>query len=154
MKYIHLKASLVLAASVFISSCNKNTPEPPPLVTTVNLTASLNGANEVPANSSAATGTATASYDKVSKVLTLTVAYSGMVANNMHIHKGPAGVSGSVIFPLGSNPYSSPMTFTTASLTLGQEDSLMNKLYYVNIHSALPGGYPAGEIRGQLLVQP
>lgn len=105
----------------------------------------------MPANTSAATGTASASYDRVSKVLTLTVSYSGVAANNMHIHKGPAGIAGNVIFPLGRNPYSSPMTFTTPSLTLGQEDSLMNKLYYVNIHSVT---FPAGEIRGQLVVNP
>jgi hypothetical protein len=152
MKFIHLKTSLFLAASVFIFSCNKDTLAPPTLDTTVNLTATLNGANEVPANSSTATGTATALYDKSSKVLTLTVSYSGMTATNMHIHKGPAGVSGNVIFPLGARPYSSATTYTTPALTLGQEDSLMNKLYYVNIHSAAP--YQAGEIRGQLVVNP
>ncbi len=149
MKFIHLKASLFLATSLFIYSCDKNTPEPPPLGTVVGLTAALNGANEVPANTSAATGTATGSYDKVSKVITLTVSYAGVAANNMHIHKGPAGVAGGVIFPLGRAPYTSPMTFTTPSLSVAQEDSLMNKLYYVNVHSAT---FPAGEIRGQLVV--
>ncbi len=140
-----------MAASLLIFSCDKNTPEPPPLRTTVELTAALNGANEVPANTSVATGTATASYDKSSKVLTLTVSYSGVAANNMHIHKGSAGIAGNVIFPLGARPYSSPATYTIPPLTLGQEDSLMNKLYYVNIHSV---AFPAGEIRGQLVVTP
>jgi hypothetical protein len=68
----------------------------------------------------------------------------------MHIHKGPAGVSGSVLFPIGPSPYSSPMAFTSPALSTGQEDSLMNNLYYVNIHSATFGG---GEIRGQIIKQ-
>lgn len=34
-----------MAASLLIFSCDKNTPEPPPLGTTVELTAALNGAN-------------------------------------------------------------------------------------------------------------
>jgi hypothetical protein len=68
----------------------------------------------------------------------------------MHIHKGPAGTPGGVLFGLGVAPFSSPVNFASQALTVGQEDSLLNNLYYLNIHSA---AFPGGEIRGQIMKQ-
>ena len=45
---------------------------------TVPFTATLNGASEVPANTTAGKGTATASLDTATKVLTYSVEYSGL----------------------------------------------------------------------------
>jgi hypothetical protein len=118
----------------------------PPPVTTTTFNATLNGSSEVPANSSTATGTATASFNNSTKILTVSVTYSGLTATNGHIHKGAVGVSGDVIFPFSS--FTSPISYTSMALTNEQEADLMSNLYYVNIHSA---AFPAGEIRGQLI---
>ena len=149
MKLISL-TSYVLVFGIFIS-CNKETDtvvDPP--VTVVNFTSTINGASEVPTNTSTANGSATAKFDKTTKILTLTMTYGGLTATNMHIHKGPVGVSGAVLYGISSSPFTSPVNYTSPALSAGQEDSLMNNLYYLNIHSA---AFPAGEIRGQLLKQ-
>ncbi len=141
--------SVLLLAVFFVISCKKKTEEVP-VVTTVNFAATINGANEVPTNASTATGAMTGSFDKVSKILTLSFTYTGLTATNMHIHKGAAGVSGGVLFGLSSAPFSSPVAYTSPALSPGQEDSLMTNLYYINIHSAT---FPGGEIRGQITKQ-
>lgn len=149
MKHYILKPTLfLLFIAIAVVSCKKD--DPAPASNTVNFAAALNGANEVPSNTSTATGSATASFDKTTKILTLNMTYTGVTATNMHIHKGPAGVAGGVLYGLGSAPFSSPVSHTSAAFTTAQEDSLMNNLYYINIHSA---AFPAGEIRGQLIKQ-
>lgn len=110
-------------------------------------TATLTGAAEVPANASTATGAATLTYNKETKIFTVVVTFSGLTPNNGHIHKGAAGVSGPVIYPFtGVN--TSPINYTSAALTADQEADLIGALYYVNLHTT---AFAAGEIRGQLL---
>jgi CHRD domain len=153
MKIIYLNVCLALGISLLVISCKKDADLAPtslPGSSVTNITAALKGSNEVPANTSAATGFVNGTFDNKTKVLSVTVTFSGMNANNMHIHKGGAGVSGPVIFPIaGTAPstYSSPTTYTSQPFTAGQEDSLMRSLYYVNVHSTT---FPGGEIRGQL----
>lgn len=134
--------------SFSILSCSeKDDPAPPnPNVTFL---ATINGASEVPANASTATGNATVNFNKDTKILTLTVNYTGLTVTNAHIHKAAIGVSGGVIFPIIA-PYSSPLSLTTVALTADQETDLNANLYYVNLHTA---AYPGGEIRGQLIKQ-
>ena len=110
--------------------------------------ATLNGASEVPANSSTATGTANLVYNNSSKTFNITVTYTGMTATNAHIHKGAVGVSGPPVFPFTS--FSSPIYFTSTTLDATQIIDLGSNLYYVNLHST---AYPDGEIRGQLIKQ-
>lgn len=136
---------LFALALIFLTSCKKKN------ISTENFyvafKATINGANEAPANGSAATGTATASYNKNTKVLLVNVIYTGLTATQAHIHKGALGVSGGVIFPFAT--IASPIN---ASFTLdaAQEADLLANLYYVNIHST---AFINGEIRGQLLRQ-
>jgi hypothetical protein len=146
---MHLKSSVIAAFALvaIVSSCDKDDPAPTP-DPNVAFAATINGASEVPANSSTATGSATATFNKDTKILTLDMTYTGLTATNMHIHKGPAGVSGGVLYGISSAPFSSPVRYVSPAFTAGQEDSLMNNLYYLNIHSAL---FPGGEIRGQIL---
>jgi hypothetical protein len=143
------KLVFCLGFVLFAISCKKE-PDVAPVFpadsSIVNFSAFLNGRNEVPANVSTNTGVGIATYDKANKLLSLSVVYSGFTAVDMHIHRAPAGVNGGVLFPLGPNPWKSPVAFTRV-LTTNQEDSLMRGLYYINIHSAT---YPGGEIRGQL----
>lgn len=146
---MHLKSSVIGAfiLAAVISSCDKD-DQAPASNPNVDFVATINGASEVPANASTATGSATASFNKDTKILTLDMTYTGLTATNMHIHKGPAGVSGGVLYGISSAPFASPVHYMSPALTANQEDSLMNNLYYLNIHSV---AFPGGEIRGQLL---
>jgi hypothetical protein len=110
--------------------------------------ATLNGASEVPANSSTATGNATLNYNDDTNIMTMTVTYSGLTVTDAHIHKGAVGVDGDVVFPLVVT--ASPINYTSPALNATQEADLKAGMYYVNLHTA---ANPGGEIRGQLLPQ-
>lgn len=108
----------------------------------------MSGANEVPPNKSAATGSAEAWLDKDTRMLKWKVSYSGLTgpASAGHIH-GPAlaGANAGVLIPFASP--SSPIE-GQASLTAQQMTDLMAGKMYVNIHTK---ANPGGEIRAQLL---
>ncbi len=148
---LNMLTSYVLIFGTFVSCTKDEDPiVVPPPATIINFTSTINGASEVPTNASTANGSATAKFDKATKILTLNMTYGGLTATNMHIHKAPAGVSGGVLFGIGTSPYSYNINYTSPALPAGQEDSLMNNLDYLNIHTA---AFPAGEIRGQLIKQ-
>ncbi|MBK9256961.1 MAG: CHRD domain-containing protein [Saprospiraceae bacterium] len=110
--------------------------------------ATLNGTSEVPANSSAATGTATLNFNNTTKIFSVVVNHNMAAATAGHIHKGAVGVNGDVVFPFAN--INSPVNFTSSALNATQEADLRAGLYYVNLHSA---SFPGGEIRGQLIKQ-
>ena len=128
-------------------SCSKDDDDTPPS-NIINFSATLNGAAEVPATPSTATGSATATYNDNTNILTVTTTYTGMTVSAAHIHKGAVGVAGDVVFPI--TDLLSPMVLTTTALTAEQEADLKANLYYINLHSAT---YATGEIRGQLIKQ-
>lgn len=97
-------------------------------------------------------GEMVAHYDPATQMLTWHLTYAGLSGPVMaaHIH-GPAtpGMDAPpVIF--FHPPYDSPMD-GQAKMTLDQVSQMLGGLYYVNLHTA---AFPAGEIRGQLNVQP
>ena len=110
--------------------------------------ATLDGKSEVPATTSAATGSADIDYDAASKKLSWTVTYSGLTgpATAAHFH-GPAesGKSAGVAVAI-PNAGSSPVE-GSATLTDAQAADLESGKYYINIHTA---ANPGGEIRGQV----
>lgn len=113
--------------------------------------ATLSGANEVPAVTTTATGTASGSYNKTSKILNLNVTYANMTPTAWHIHNGAFGVAGPVIFNFGT-AFSTPFAFATPlALAADQETNLLAGNNYVNIHSSKN---PGGEIRAQLALTP
>ncbi len=116
--------------------------------TNVIFTANLNGASEVPANASTATGAATLNFNTATKIFVIAVTHSGLTVSNGHIHKAAVGASGAPVFAFAS--FASPINYTSGTLTAGQEADLNAGLYYVNLHSA---AFPGGEIRGQLIKQ-
>ena len=136
-------AYLALAAITLFASCSKK-EEAAPASTTTNLTATINGAQQVPANNSTATGTFTGTYVSSSKQLTYTVTYQGLTPSIAHIHTGAPGTSGSVAIPFAN--LASPIT-GTVTLTPEQADNLLNNRMYVNIHTS---AYGNGEIRGDI----
>jgi len=147
MKQVFKFSAMLLLIMGFIS-CSKSSdpiPVPNPNVTFL---ATLNGASEVPANASTATGTATLTFNSTTKIFTITVTHNIAAPTNGHIHKAAVGVSGPAVFPFAS--FTSPITYTSIALDAAQEADLYANLYYVNIHTAAFGG---GEIRGQLLKQ-
>jgi hypothetical protein len=121
---------------------------------TWNITSILSGSQEVPPNSSPATGIATGTLDDVSGMLHFDVNASGFLApiTAAHIHTAPIGSNGPVTFPLtgatGGTTYSSSDMFM---LTPAQVSTLLAGGMYVNIHSQV---LPGGEIRGQLAATP
>jgi len=146
MKTKKFASILLLVFALGIVSCDK-TDDPAPS-NTITFQVTMTGANEVPANTSAATGSATFTYNKTTYILSGTVSFSGLTPTAGHIHKGAAGTNGGVIFPLGTAPFTSPIAFAPVTLDATQQADLMANMYYVNLHSvALPGG----EIRGQLI---
>jgi CHRD domain len=112
------------------------------------LKATLSGATEVPANTTAGKGTADIDYDAASKKLSWKLSYSGLTgpATAAHFH-GPAeeGKNAGVAVAI-PNATSSPSE-GSATLTDAQAADLLAGKYYVNVHTA---ANPGGEIRGQV----
>jgi hypothetical protein len=112
----------------------------------------LTGANEVPANTSAATANVTVMLNKTTGALTVTGNFQGLTSNATvaHIH-GPAavGVNGPVLVPLTiSTPAKSGTVSANATMTAPAMNDMLNGMTYVNIHSEM---FPDGEIRAQIV---
>ena len=109
----------------------------------------MSASQEVPPNSSGASGTIETSYDKSSSVLKWKLTYSGLTgpAAAAHFH-GPAamGANAGVVLPF-PNPISSGME-GQATLTPAQAADFLAGKWYANVHTAANKG---GEIRGQVM---
>ena len=124
-----------------------------PLNQVVPVKGTFSGAQEVPPNTSTATGTVVGSYDPKSGLLGIKLNYAGLTANasSAHIHRAPAGVSGPVIInfaPLGFTFGAQSGTFAKIILlNATQAADLLAGNLYANIHNV---NFPGGEIRAQL----
>lgn len=132
-------ALLLACAVVVLAGCATMSPSTEQKV-------ALTGGSEVPAVTTAATGTATVDIrpDRSVKVL---VVVTGMTATASHIHEAAAGANGPVIVPFtktGDNTFTSA---DGAKLTEAQYESYKAGKLYVNVHSA---ANPGGEVRGQI----
>jgi hypothetical protein len=114
---------------------------------TVALKADLKGSNEVPPNNSTATGTATATLDTQTRILTYHITFAGLsgpvVAAHFH---GPSAASGNAGIALPFKSTQSPIE-GTATLTETQAADLLAGKWYANLHTA---ANPGGELRGQM----
>jgi len=146
IKRIVLFSAILCVFFGTISCSNNDNNNSTPYTPIVSFNATLYGASEVPTNTSTATGTATLSYNKNTKVFTLNVTYSGITPTDGHVHVGAIGVDGPVVFPLTS--LTSPISYTSPALTTAQEAEILANQYYVNLHTT---AFPGGEIRGQLI---
>jgi hypothetical protein len=110
--------------------------------------ATLDGASEVPANTTAGKGTADIDYDAASKKLTWKLTYSGLTgpATAAHFH-GPAEAGKNAGVAVAIPGAALSPAEGSATLTDAQAADLMAGKYYVNIHTA---ANPGGEIRGQV----
>ncbi len=125
-----------------------------------NFTAALSGANEVPADSSKATATASFSVVPAGLLYRVVITTAIDSATAAHIHTGAAGVNGGVVVPLFGGP-TTGLAFTgtlaegVGGVPIGMTlDSLLVLMRsgnaYVNVHTRT---HPGGEIRAQVVVQ-
>lgn len=124
--------------------------------------AELRGANETPANSSSAFGSALITFDPTNSQMAFEVGTNGIVSPAAsHIHRGAAGAAGPVIINFATGPSGfqgsrvsgngaisalQSSSLTPADLT-GLASATTATGFYVNVHSS---AFPGGEIRGQL----
>lgn len=115
----------------------------------VQYTAALSAADEVPANDSKGKGSVIATYDPKTKELKWRVEYSGLTGDvtAAHFH-GPAGPGANAppVVPL-SGSLQSPID-GKATLTDEQAKEFMEGKVYFNLHTEKNKG---GEVRGQLM---
>lgn len=114
--------------------------------------ATLTGGAEVPPIASPGQGTATLVLDAAQDQISVSVTWSGLLANTTagHIH-GPAavGVNGPVMFNLNiSGSTAGSVSGLTFAITSTQVTNLESGLLYANLHTS---SFPGGEIRGQFL---
>jgi hypothetical protein len=120
--------------------------------------ATLDGASEVPAVATSATGYGWVAISSDGTSLTYYVEYSGLSGpvSAAHIHVGAPGTAGPIIFPLTAGPSPMSGTLTAADFQPGGGvtsfaaalDAIRNGQTYINLHTA---ANPAGEIRGNLV---
>lgn len=109
----------------------------------------LSGANEVPAVTTTATGTArirVTSNKKLYSTITVTNLEVGDALTAAHIHSGAAGVNGGVLIGLAGSAadFAIAKVFTLTDVIY---NSLKTDALYVNAHSTL---YASGVVRGQI----
>lgn len=109
--------------------------------------ATLNGAQEVPAVVSAATGTGRVVIDPATRAISGGIQLTGLTATAAHIHLAAAGVNGPVAMGLvsaGAGAWNLP---AGSVLTAAQLKAFKQGNLYFNAHSA---AFAGGEIRGQI----
>jgi hypothetical protein len=141
----YLKLLFVSLVFTTFISCKKDDK---PVSDIVTFKATLSGTNEVPSNTSMASGSSTLTYNKSTKTFSIVTTYSGLTPTMGHIHKAVKGVNGAVIFPF-TNVGTSPIKLES-SLTDEQFQAMEKDSMYVNLHTT---AFPGGEIRGQLMKQ-
>lgn len=109
--------------------------------------ATLTGAQEVPATSSAASGTGRLVVDPATRAASGSITVTGMTATAAHIHLAAPGVNGGVIVPLANAGGGVWQVPANTRLTAEQFAAFRQGNLYYNAHSTL---FPNGEIRGQI----
>jgi CHRD domain/FG-GAP-like repeat len=135
---------LILVASALVLSATVNAEA---------FSAYLSSAQEVPTNSSTATGYARVVLNESAGTISFTVVFSGLSSNQAacHIHASAAiGANAPVAINLGAVGGTSGTITGTAAITPTQVAQLRAHQTYVNVHSA---NFAGGEIRGQLAIR-
>lgn len=114
------------------------------------LAATLNGAQEVPARASGATGSGSVVINATSRQMSAVLTTSAIAGTDAHIHQAPSGINGPIVFPLVETPRGSGIWAATATLTEAQYNAFKAGDFYFNVHSLAFGD---GEIRGQIAPQ-
>ncbi len=122
----------------------------PVTAATINMTAAMDGpqANAGAGSGSPGLGTGTVTFDTVTKVLSWSITWNGLIGTPtlMHFH-GPALPNQNAGVQVGTGVVGPPVVGNTV-INLAQEADLLAGLWYLNLHTTTD---PAGEIRGQVL---
>jgi hypothetical protein len=167
MKKLQLIACIAVL-SLCLSSCeedNLNFTDSNRYVT--NFDNNMTGAQQIPANTSTATGKIEGTYDRKTKLFSYTITWanlsSNIVSNGIHIHGiADRGYSAIPVAPLAAYPNGIVQVVPTSttvktgsfSSTLYvdgvavKEADLLSSKFYVDIHTV---NFPNGEIRGQIM---
>ena len=108
--------------------------------------AELNGSQETPPNTKPGTGIGLAIVNSRDLSFSASVITTGVAETVAHIHDGPAGVAGPVIFPLTKEP-GRVVWNVQGTLTPAQLVTMRAGGFYFNVHSPT---LTQGEIRGQI----
>ena len=113
------------------------------------VSAKLLGKNEVPKGSATGSGLAVVHLDAAKGTVCWTFAKVVKIGKPLaaHIHKAKPGASGPIVVPFGGAYKAKGCTKASKTVITAIEEHPGS--YYVNIHTAK---YPAGAIRGQLVV--
>ncbi len=140
-----MQSRIVCAAALALLACIAV----PASADTIKFHADLKPASEVPPVADRGMGTADATLDTVTHVLTYDLTFSDFAApvTMAHFH-GPAALdkNAGVVVPLGTNPVS-PI-HGTVTLTPEQQAQLTGGLWYANLHTTM---HPKGAARGQMV---
>jgi hypothetical protein len=153
MKQSALWSLGLILALTSVTACNKNDDNNKPQTVYTKSGLPITNAQEVSASPSDASGTMNVSYDKTTKMLTLSATWANLSADPVaaHIHgPAPKGQNAGVKVDFHDNVTTASGTFNrtiTVDGTSIKEDSLLAGFYYFNIHTP---ANPGGEIRGQI----
>ena len=120
----------------------------------INMTASLDEAQEVPSTGSAGTGFATVTLDDATLELSWDVQWQNLTgpATAMHFHGNALpGSNAPPIVDIGAISGLTSPSIGSATISSAMASDLLAGLWYINIHTS---SFPGGEIRGQVEVVP
>ncbi|WP_159452622.1 CHRD domain-containing protein [Pedobacter nyackensis] len=148
---------IVFISVLALGACKKNRSKPvvQDPIRTANVV--LSGGAEVPAITTAGSGTATVSYNTNTKMITYQINWilnsTVSVTTDMHFHgaeNGSATISSPVVIPITGFAIGNTGTLngTTRVLTDAEANQLLAGKWYINVHSA---AFPSGEIRGNII---
>lgn len=117
----------------------------------------LSGAEAVPANLTAAFGSATVTVDDFADTVSVVMSWTGLIGgppSAAHIHCCvPTDANGPVVIPFTGFPTTISGTYsnTFTGVSLANIAGIEGGLAYINIHNA---AFPGGEIRGDIVPEP
>ncbi len=139
--------TLVLAAILFSFSLHADH-----LSDILQLTARMNGANEVPAVMTDAQGVGVFTLNDRKNAINIDVSVAGLsgAITGIHLHEGAPGTNGGVVYNLTPFVNGNRVKTVLKNLTPADVQKFLSGAFYLNVHTA---ANPNGEIRGQVILE-